>query len=221
MARIQLRRDTTANWTTYNPILAEGEQGLDLDTGDLYIGDGASSIAELTPFTGNLSDVYSKAEVDTALLLKADVTSVYTKDEVYTKAEVDTLTLDTLNELTDVDILNAQNDQLLAFDNGQGKWVNKNFYGNKFYQDETAAKVDGNLNEGDVYYNANLAKALIVGNYQIPSSKSAADASSLEVYFDQGSTSVTVKDVISLSALKTLVAASSDFEDFQSRIDAL
>ena len=31
--RIKLRRDTAANWTTEDPILAEGEPGLETDTG--------------------------------------------------------------------------------------------------------------------------------------------------------------------------------------------
>lgn len=38
--RIQLRRDTALNWTTVNPILAEGEVGLELDTDKFKIGNG-------------------------------------------------------------------------------------------------------------------------------------------------------------------------------------
>lgn len=41
-AIIQLRHDTTANWASANPILAEGEMGLDTTTGNVKIGDGAS-----------------------------------------------------------------------------------------------------------------------------------------------------------------------------------
>jgi len=39
---IQLRRDTAANWTSVNPILADGEQGYEKDTGLQKIGDGLS-----------------------------------------------------------------------------------------------------------------------------------------------------------------------------------
>ena len=34
--RIQLRRDTKANWESYNPILLEGEPGHVLDYPNLY-----------------------------------------------------------------------------------------------------------------------------------------------------------------------------------------
>jgi hypothetical protein len=40
--RIKLRRDTEANWTSVNPILAAGEPGLETDTGKIKYGDGTS-----------------------------------------------------------------------------------------------------------------------------------------------------------------------------------
>ena len=45
--RIKLRRDTAANWTTENPILAEGEPGLETDTGRIKYGDGTTAWASL------------------------------------------------------------------------------------------------------------------------------------------------------------------------------
>lgn len=39
-ARLLLRRDTAANWTSVNPILAQGEQGYETDTKKMKIGDG-------------------------------------------------------------------------------------------------------------------------------------------------------------------------------------
>ena len=38
--RIQLRRDTTANWENINPILADGEPGYDIDNNQIKYGDG-------------------------------------------------------------------------------------------------------------------------------------------------------------------------------------
>lgn len=38
--QIQLRHDTAANWTLYNPILAVGEIGVETDTEKFKIGDG-------------------------------------------------------------------------------------------------------------------------------------------------------------------------------------
>jgi len=40
---IQLRRDTAANWASANPVLAQGEPGLDLDTNNLKWGDGSTA----------------------------------------------------------------------------------------------------------------------------------------------------------------------------------
>jgi hypothetical protein len=40
---IQLRRDTSTNWTTTNPTLASGEMGVELDTFKIKIGDGSTS----------------------------------------------------------------------------------------------------------------------------------------------------------------------------------
>ena len=38
--RIQLRRDTAANWTRVNPVLEDGEPGLEIDTNRVKYGDG-------------------------------------------------------------------------------------------------------------------------------------------------------------------------------------
>lgn len=45
---IQLRRDTAANWTSANPVLAEGELGFETDTLLYKIGDGSTAWASLT-----------------------------------------------------------------------------------------------------------------------------------------------------------------------------
>jgi hypothetical protein len=50
--RIQLRRDTKANWESYNPILLEGEPGYVLDDPNLYkMGDGIHTWNQL-PYRG-------------------------------------------------------------------------------------------------------------------------------------------------------------------------
>lgn len=48
---IKLRRDTAANWTSVNPVLAAGEAGFESDTRKLKIGDGITAWASL-PYTG-------------------------------------------------------------------------------------------------------------------------------------------------------------------------
>jgi hypothetical protein len=44
---IKLRRDTALNWTTYNPTLAAGEMGLEIDTAKFKFGDGITQWKEL------------------------------------------------------------------------------------------------------------------------------------------------------------------------------
>ena len=48
--RIQVRRDSAANWASVNPVLAEGEIGCDLDTTQIKIGNGSDAWNDL-PYT--------------------------------------------------------------------------------------------------------------------------------------------------------------------------
>ena len=41
--RFQKRRDTAENWTAVNPVLAQGEEGLELDTGKEKVGNGTAN----------------------------------------------------------------------------------------------------------------------------------------------------------------------------------
>lgn len=45
--RIQFRRDTANRWASINPILLDGELGLETDTGKCKIGDGEHHWTEL------------------------------------------------------------------------------------------------------------------------------------------------------------------------------
>lgn len=47
MEKIQFRRDTAANWKKYNPILSEGELGIEMDTKLRKLGDGSTAWNEL------------------------------------------------------------------------------------------------------------------------------------------------------------------------------
>lgn len=55
--KIQVRRDTAANWTSANTVLSSGEMGYETDTGFMKIGDGATAWSSLAYFTpGDVSD---------------------------------------------------------------------------------------------------------------------------------------------------------------------
>jgi hypothetical protein len=41
--RVQLRRDTALAWNTVNPVLADGEMGIETDTRQFKIGDGVTN----------------------------------------------------------------------------------------------------------------------------------------------------------------------------------
>jgi hypothetical protein len=56
-SRIQLRRGLASEWTTANPVLAEGEMGLELDTKLHKIGDGITNWINLQYSIGNKSTI--------------------------------------------------------------------------------------------------------------------------------------------------------------------
>lgn len=45
--QIQLRNDTAENWTAADPILAQGEIGIELDTKFIKVGDGVNNWSNL------------------------------------------------------------------------------------------------------------------------------------------------------------------------------
>ena len=52
MTTIKFRRDTSANWTSVNPIPAQGEPCYETDTGKLKIGNGSDNYVTL-PYVSN------------------------------------------------------------------------------------------------------------------------------------------------------------------------
>lgn len=77
MAQIQLRRDVTANWQTANPLLAQGEVGVDLTNRQIKIGDGATAWNNLNYYAGSYNDVTNKPTINgvtvTGALTTADL----------------------------------------------------------------------------------------------------------------------------------------------------
>lgn len=67
MALIKLRRDTAANWTSANPTLAEGEPGLETDTGKIKYGDGASSWTQLNYSSSGSSTIVASTNTNATI----------------------------------------------------------------------------------------------------------------------------------------------------------
>ena len=69
--RIQIRRDNAAVWTLVNPVLADGEIGIEKDTGKAKIGDGVTAWSALSywDFGGMFSAEPSWETITTAITL--------------------------------------------------------------------------------------------------------------------------------------------------------
>lgn len=76
--RIQIRRDTSTNWSLNNPVLAIGEPGLETDTQIVKYGDGVTSWNNL-PY----SNLNSLADFTTANLIENSANLYYTNARVY------------------------------------------------------------------------------------------------------------------------------------------
>lgn len=70
--RIQIRRDTAANWVSASTVLADGEIGFETDTGKIKIGNGSSPWSSLTYFVGNLPGATLDALGDVTITSIAD-----------------------------------------------------------------------------------------------------------------------------------------------------
>jgi hypothetical protein len=102
--QIQLRRGPASDWTLYNPILSEGELGLEIDTGKLKVGDGTASWSQLNYNTAPPSEfipLSSSALFD----LAGSASAAQANANAFTASAISSLiasapeTLDTLNEL--------------------------------------------------------------------------------------------------------------------------
>ena len=64
--KILIRRDTTANWTSNNPVLALGEIAADMDLHRIKVGNGVSRWTDLSYCDGDILDVYTSDRTDAA-----------------------------------------------------------------------------------------------------------------------------------------------------------
>jgi hypothetical protein len=77
--KIQLRRDTSANWTSINPTLFSGEIGFETNTGKFKIGNGSSVWTSLDYFldSSDLSGYLTASSASTTYLTQAAASSTY------------------------------------------------------------------------------------------------------------------------------------------------
>jgi len=102
---IQIRRDTTANWTSGNPVLLAGEIAYDTTTNQIKIGDGTTAWSSLSYSASTMAEILG---LTAALALKMDkeidltaVTSLTLDLATNTDYKV-TLSADSLYDLSNI-----------------------------------------------------------------------------------------------------------------------
>lgn len=140
--RIIMRNDTSANWTTKNPVLSKGEFGVENDTNKFKIGDGTKAWKELA-YTG-VDESTIQALIDKA---EDNVTSV---DADGDKTDTEVLATITSPGKGDAAIVKR------VISEGKKSYTAYVYDGTKW------EAMDGNYNASNVYLDADITMA---GNY--------------------------------------------------------
>lgn len=75
---IQVRQDTASNWTSNDPTLAQGEWGLETDTGLTKLGDGSTGWTSLDYFTAPVRSQDESSTTYTLVIGDKDIVTRYT-----------------------------------------------------------------------------------------------------------------------------------------------
>lgn len=99
--KIQLRRDLANNWQGVNPVLADGEMGIETDTRKFKFGDGNTKWNSLPYASNQTSDIPTKLSqldndcnfiTETAVSdITGDLTTLYTEDKATLVAAINEL----------------------------------------------------------------------------------------------------------------------------------
>jgi len=88
--RIKLRRDTASNWENVNPILLEGEVGIEIDTGRVKVGDGTTAwndldyiVGEKVPKGIDFNNLANSIHTNNTLTVKNNKLSVNVDNSTY------------------------------------------------------------------------------------------------------------------------------------------
>lgn len=122
--QIQLRRDTAANWTSSNPVLAQGEIGVETNTGKIKVGNGSTAWNSLSYYN---ADISATAPLDYTNGTLSFTKTVPTGDIVGT-TDTQTLTNKTLTApriTTASNIADANGNELIVFPSAVASAVNE------------------------------------------------------------------------------------------------
>jgi hypothetical protein len=149
--KIQVRRDTAANWTTNNPVLSAGEFGFESNTGKLKIGTGSTAWASLAYSTVLPSDLDELAQdsINAALVAGTGLDKTYDDG-------ANTITLDidsTVATLTGSQTLTNKTLSSPTISNptftGQASGLEVSFAQNIIFEGTTANDFETTLSAGD------------------------------------------------------------------------
>jgi len=135
--KLLLRRDTAANWTSVDPILADGEPALETDTGKMKIGDGIN-IWSVLPYRLTSGEINTASNVGTAGvgLFKQKIAEDLEFKNINAGSSKVTITDDTGNNEVDVDIV-------------EGNIVHQNLSG---AGTNTHTQIDDHIADADIHY---------------------------------------------------------------------
>lgn len=165
--RFIMKNDTSANWTTNDPVLLKGEIGIAIDLNKFKIGDGSKKWSEL-----NYSGI-SMEEVIEAMPRDDYYELTITKDEATSETPVvDSVKLATIEAPKQGDVAVVK--RYLTTD---ASGVDKYTYTGYVYDNNAWGAMDGNYDAENIYFDSDIAITTAVGNIKLSNGQGTIPAS--------------------------------------------
>ncbi len=155
---IQIRRDTAANWSSINPILAQGEVAHETDTNKMKVGDGSSLWSNLPYFSGGL-EMWSSS----VSYVQDDLVWYDQNNRIYRCLQANTNKTPPNNALEWQELANAPLSDLSSHDCGDNDIAFNNGYGIDIKDASGSHKIYSNATNDLVFQNAHIKAGLSLG----------------------------------------------------------
>jgi len=233
--RIQLRRDTAANWTSANPVLLAGELGIETDTLKFKVGNGTNwndiaNYANTTPsdLTSTLDDYILASDRGSAngvASLNSSTKVPNTQiDSTYfaTVTSVNTVSSDLNTTISTLDTtLTTQITDLETSLNTEVTSINETITGISTDISDITTTVSGHTTDISDLDSAKAPKAspTFTGDVVLPSTTTIGDVSSTEISYVNGVTSGIQSQIDSKASSTSLSNHASDTTDIHGITD--